>query len=89
VDEAGLSAEAVFSPGGRSGEIKRNETAVKPLKTHDYAKSSISQANDFNDLLPPSRRGWFRSAKPPFRLGGDAVDKGRFGAICASVGAGG
>jgi hypothetical protein len=92
MDEAGLSTETAFSPGGRSGENKRNETAVKPLKTHDCAKSSISQANDFNDLWSLSRRGCFRSTKSPFRLGGDAVNKRidtrRFAAICASIGTG-
>ncbi len=89
---AGLSADGSFSPRKANAENERNETAIKPLKTHDCEKSSISWANNFSDLRPPLRSGSFRSAKAPFHFHADAVSarvvRARFAGIGATVGAG-
>jgi hypothetical protein len=41
----------------------RNEKGIKPLKTNNCAKWSISHPNDLKDLRPGSRNRSFRSAK--------------------------
>jgi hypothetical protein len=75
-----LRARASFARKAKWRNM-RNETAVKPLKTLDCEKSSISLANDSNDLRPLLRSGWFRSAKSPFSGAdpdGNSVDQARF-----------
>jgi hypothetical protein len=44
-------------------EKTANEMLVNTLKTDDPAKLPNFVPNDFNDLRPPLRNAWFRSAK--------------------------
>jgi hypothetical protein len=59
-----------FRVGARRLRKRRNEKAVKLLKTNDLAKRRGFAGNDSNDLRPGLRNRSFRHAKDSFRFRG-------------------